>query len=53
MLMAELEEIAVGKAVARAFGATDIPDWPTWEESGYKQEIGGAMSRFREQALEE
>ena len=52
--MAELEEIAVGKAIARAFGATDVPNWPTWEESGHKQqmEIDGAMALFRDRALE-
>jgi len=52
---AELQEIAINRALANALGGTALPPWPTWDQVKEQQQrspkLGGPMNRFKEKAL--
>jgi len=52
MTGAQLQEVAISRALAGAFSKTNLPPWPTERRSDVDKQIEGPMKRLREKALE-
>jgi hypothetical protein len=53
MQAAELEQIAIERALASALGGATLSKWPTWEEAKREKPLNKGMQMLRAQALKD